>query len=262
MNVRKSSEISPSPNRRNSAFFSEECVSRSVTSGKCSVCFSIEWSQSVIIHDFGLYNCRISNSYEDIIWLLNKGVYMPSECCCMFALNPLLRIELIKQARSVDKWKPRRKLLTPCFHADILRGFLTVFNESSQELVEHLRNETKEEFTYISTPVTLTALDIIYGTMLGTSVEALKNNNAQYIIAMNKLTDIFMARIVKFWKWPNFIFDLTSGKEQKRLQKIIHDFTALPSAILGRTILGQRIHISSYIPLMPVGELTTYGDRI
>ncbi|GFT40932.1 hypothetical protein NPIL_194231, partial [Nephila pilipes] len=64
---------------------------------------------------------------------------------------------------SVEKWKPRRKLLTPCFHADILRGFLTVFNERSQELVEHLRKETKEEFTYIKTPITLTALDIIYG---------------------------------------------------------------------------------------------------
>ncbi|GFS78874.1 hypothetical protein NPIL_479541 [Nephila pilipes] len=98
--------------------------------------------------------------------------------------------------------------------------------------------------------------------MLGTSVEALKNNNAQYIIAMNKLTDIFMARIIKFWEWPNFIFDLTTGKELKRLQKIIHDFTALPSAILGSTILEQCTDISSYILRMPVGELATYGERI
>ncbi|GFS74841.1 cytochrome P450 4C1 [Nephila pilipes] len=62
--------------------------------------------------------------------------------------------------------------------------------------------------------------------MLGTSVESLKNNKAQYIIALNKILHIFKARIVKFWEWPKFIFDLTSGKEEKRLQKIIHDFPA------------------------------------
>ncbi|GFT18993.1 cytochrome P450 4V2, partial [Nephila pilipes] len=63
---------------------------------------------------------------------------------------------------SGDKWKQRRKLLKSCFHADVLRGFLTVFNERSQKLVEQLSKETEEEFTYIGTPVTLTTLDIIY----------------------------------------------------------------------------------------------------
>ncbi|GFS34470.1 cytochrome P450 4V2, partial [Nephila pilipes] len=74
-------------------------------------------------------------------------------------LKPLMGTGLLTS--SVDKWKPRRKQLTPCFHADILRGFLTVFNEHSQKLVENLRQETKKEFTYIGTPVTLSALDII-----------------------------------------------------------------------------------------------------
>ncbi|GFS75110.1 cytochrome P450 4c3 [Nephila pilipes] len=126
---------------------------------------------------------------EAVKQLLSKGNGANEKSWHYEFMKPFAGTGLITS--SVDKWKPRRKLLTPCFHADILRGFLTVFNERSQELVEHLRKETKEEFTYISTPVTLTTLDIIYGTMLGTSVEALKNNNEQYIISMKKDKDVF-----------------------------------------------------------------------
>ncbi|GBM58265.1 hypothetical protein AVEN_119316-1, partial [Araneus ventricosus] len=32
----------------------------------------------------------------------------------------------------VAKWKQRKKLLAPCFHSDVLRGFLSVFNEQSR----------------------------------------------------------------------------------------------------------------------------------
>ncbi|GFS32396.1 cytochrome P450 4V2 [Nephila pilipes] len=125
----------------------------------------------------------------------------------------------------VDKWKPRRKLLTPCFHSDILRGFLTTFNERSRALVEYLRQETKKEFSCIGTPVTLTALDIIYETMLGTSIGALENNGAQYMNAIQKLSHLEMARLVKFWEWNDFLFDFTSGREVKRLVKLLQDVT-------------------------------------
>ncbi|GFT15402.1 cytochrome P450 4V2 [Nephila pilipes] len=91
--------------------------------------------------------------------LLSKGTRANEKSWTYDFMKPLMGTGLVTS--SLDKWKGRRKLLTPCFHADILRGFLTVFNENSQKLVEHLRQETKKEFTYIGTPVTLTALDII-----------------------------------------------------------------------------------------------------
>ncbi|GBO31913.1 Cytochrome P450 4V2, partial [Araneus ventricosus] len=63
----------------------------------------------------------------------------------------------------VAKWKQRKKLLASCFHLDVLRGFLSVFNEQSRKLVEFFQEETTKDFTYIETPVTLTTLDIICG---------------------------------------------------------------------------------------------------
>ncbi|GFT15406.1 cytochrome P450 4V2 [Nephila pilipes] len=113
------------------------------------------------------YIWRIFNPYiifvkaEAVKQLLSKGTGANEKSWTYDVIKPILGTGLITS--SVDKWKPRRKLLTPCFHADILRGFLPVFNEHSQKFVEHLRQETKKEFTYIGTPVTLTALDIIYG---------------------------------------------------------------------------------------------------
>ncbi|GFQ76075.1 cytochrome P450 4c3 [Trichonephila clavata] len=127
--------------------------------------------------------------------------------------------------RSAEKWKPRRKLLTPCFHADILRGFLTVFNERSQKLVEHLGQETKKDFTDIGTPVTLATLGVILETMFGATIEALDNNSSKYITALERLADMYMSRNIKFWEWPDFIFDLTSGKQSKTLLRTVRETT-------------------------------------
>ncbi|PRD24635.1 UNVERIFIED_CONTAM: Cyp4c3 [Trichonephila clavipes] len=96
--------------------------------------------------------------------LLSKGTGANEKSQDYDVLKPLFGDGLA--TRSAEIWKPRRKLLTPCFHTDILRGFLTVFNERSQKLVEHLHQETKKDFTDISTSVTLTTLEIILGTAM------------------------------------------------------------------------------------------------
>ncbi|GFX53063.1 cytochrome P450 4c3 [Trichonephila clavipes] len=100
--------------------------------------------------------------------------------------------------RPIEKWKPRRKLLTPCFHSDILREYLKVFNECSQNLVKHLRKETKKEFTHIDPLLALTTMDIIY--------------------------NMSMSRHLKFWEWSNFIHNLTTGRKIKHRIKFIEDF--------------------------------------
>ncbi|GBM28366.1 Cytochrome P450 4c3 [Araneus ventricosus] len=86
--------------------------------------------------------------------------YMPF---VMIVKAKAVKVQLSVYYSDASKWKLRRKLLTPCFHSDILRGFLPVFNEYSQKFVEFLQEETKKEFTCIETPVTLLTLDIICG---------------------------------------------------------------------------------------------------
>ncbi|XP_035223416.1 cytochrome P450 4V2-like [Stegodyphus dumicola] len=79
------------------------------------------------------------------------------------------------------KWKSRRRLLTPSFHFDILKDFLSVFNEQSQIFVKLLEEETKKPWTDVIMPVTLCTLDIICETTLGVTIGAQQNSESQYV---------------------------------------------------------------------------------
>ncbi|GFQ85891.1 probable cytochrome P450 312a1 [Trichonephila clavata] len=110
----------------------------------------------------------------------------------------------------VEKWKPRRKSLNPCFHHDMLKRYLEVFNAYSQTLVNILKIETEKEFCDIRKPLAGVTLDIICETMLGFSVGAVNDPESQYIKAFERLTDIGTKRVFTFWLWPDTIFRFTS----------------------------------------------------
>lgn len=160
---------------------------------------------------------------EAVKQLLSKGTRANEKSWNYEYLKLMMGTGLVLS--SIEKWKPRRKMLTPCFHADILRGFLTVFNEHSQKLVEHLRQETNKEFTYVLTPVTLTVLHIIFETILGTTIDALHVNSSKYITAMDSVSEVYMKRNFKIWEWSDFIFNLTSGREARHHQKLLNEIT-------------------------------------
>uniref|UniRef100_T1J5A8 Cytochrome P450 n=1 Tax=Strigamia maritima TaxID=126957 RepID=T1J5A8_STRMM len=61
------------------------------------------------------------------------------------------------------KWQTRRKLLTPSFHFRILDGFIPVFNDHSNTLIEILTQNVKKTSIDIHFFVTLCTLDIICG---------------------------------------------------------------------------------------------------
>ncbi|KRY69402.1 Cytochrome P450 4V2 [Trichinella pseudospiralis] len=126
------------------------------------------------------------------------------------------------------KWRPRRKLLTPSFHYDILKDFIEVFNQQSKIMLKKLSdnldisNEGFNMYQYI----TLCALDIICETAMGRHVNAQKNSDSDYVRAIYKLNRIIHERQKKPHLWPNIIFRLFGkGKEQEECLKILHSFT-------------------------------------
>lgn len=46
--------------------------------------------------------------------------------------------------RRYDEWKPRRKLLTPTFHYDILKNFVHIFNSQSEIMVNLMLEKFEE----------------------------------------------------------------------------------------------------------------------
>ncbi|GIX66984.1 cytochrome P450 4V2 [Caerostris extrusa] len=101
-----------------------------------------------------------------------------------------------------SQWKERRKLLAPGFQNSILRGYLTVFNEHAQKLVEFLHEETGKEFTCVESPISLCSLDIVCETILGVKIGALQNEAREYVSSLRRLLDSTISRIWKFWQWP------------------------------------------------------------
>ncbi|GFS75096.1 cytochrome P450 4V2 [Nephila pilipes] len=140
-------------------------------------------------------------------------------------LKPVFGLGLVTSP--VSKWKVRRKLLTPCFHPEILRGFLTVFNERSLELVNILQQETKKDFTDPKKYLSNATLDIVCETMFGVSVGAQKTTDSKYVKAIQSLTEICMSRVYKPWQWPYCSFRISGAyREGLKSANLFFDFTA------------------------------------
>lgn len=126
-----------------------------------------------------------------------------------------------------EEWKPRRKLLTPTFHYDILRNFVHVFNSQSHILVDKLNKIIAEDNVIddIYKPVSLCALDIICETSMGQSVNA-QEKESDYLRAVLRINDIIQNRQKNPLLYPDFIFkNLPVGKEHKWALDVLHNFT-------------------------------------
>ncbi|XP_030047337.1 cytochrome P450 4V2 [Microcaecilia unicolor] len=125
-----------------------------------------------------------------------------------------------------EKWRSRRKMLTPTFHFAILSEFLEVMNEQSSVLVAKLKQHLDKGKFNCFMDVTLCALDIISETAMGKKIYAQSNSDSEYVQAVYNMSDIIHRRQRMPWLWADFIyFRLKSGKEHNRNIKILHMFT-------------------------------------
>ena len=90
-----------------------------------------------------------------------------------------------------NKWRHRRKLLTPTFHFNILEQFITVMNEQAQILsnvIEQKQQHTDgdEKFLNIVPLMTNATLDVISETAMGVKIQSQLNKNREYVDAVTR----------------------------------------------------------------------------
>ncbi|NXA34952.1 CP4V2 protein, partial [Eudromia elegans] len=125
-----------------------------------------------------------------------------------------------------NKWRTRRKMITPSFHFAILNDFLEVMNEQGSILVEKLEKHVDKEPFNVFIDVTLCALDIICETAMGRNVGAQENKDSEYVRAVYRMSDLIQQRQKSPWLWPDCLYMLfKEGKEHERNLQILHNFT-------------------------------------
>ena len=81
-----------------------------------------------------------------------------------------------------EKWKQRRRLITPSFHFTILQEFLDVMNEQSAVFVNKLKSQINlKQHVDVGKAITMCALDIICETAMGQTVNAQQDENSDYV---------------------------------------------------------------------------------
>ncbi|CAJ0586773.1 unnamed protein product, partial [Mesorhabditis spiculigera] len=126
-----------------------------------------------------------------------------------------------------DKWRTRRKMLTPAFHFRVLEDFLTTHDEQSKIFVEQLERfaETGESFD-IFPYVKRCALDIICETAMGSSVSAQTNPKHPYVVAVQRMNELIFMQQRMPWFWLKPIWYMSGyGFEADRQLEILLGFT-------------------------------------
>ncbi|XP_060071008.1 cytochrome P450 4A24-like [Ylistrum balloti] len=125
------------------------------------------------------------------------------------------------------KWERNRRLLTPAFHFDVLKPYVSIYNKVFDIFLDKLEKATSGgNSVEVYDPIGLATLD----TMLRCSVSydervQEQGSNHPYVDAMKKLTHISQERLLRPWLTWDFVFYLSPlGREFSRHTKYVHDF--------------------------------------
>lgn len=159
-------------------------------------------------------------------------------------------------------WRPRRKLLVPSFHFNILQAFVPVFDRKSKFLVRNIKSKLKETISNaedkrketgndnidVSTVVDITpvvtacTLDAICETIMGVSIDAQENPNNDYCQSVYIVGETFLERIIQPRYWLDTIFRFTElGKLYTYHLNKLHSFTRKVIAEKKREKLGPEV---------------------
>lgn len=101
------------------------------------------------------------------------------------------KIEIMCTFLTGNKWRTHRKMIAPTFHINILKSFISVFNQNSKKVVEKLRSEVGKTFDvhdYMSTAT----VDIL----LGIHFYSIANNHISFVYNYSLLNlDRFLERM-------------------------------------------------------------------
>lgn len=125
-------------------------------------------------------------------------------------------------------WKPRRKLLTPYFHAKLLKiDHYNVMKENTVKFIERFDKMDYNMSFDIYPMVVEFTLDVICKAAMGIDLNSQVYNNTEFVKATNKMSSLTINRMLSPWKWNNIVYNnyITDGIKSKAVIAKLHEFT-------------------------------------
>ncbi|NP_001349931.1 cytochrome P450 4C1-like [Halyomorpha halys] len=123
-----------------------------------------------------------------------------------------------------EKWRVRRKLLTPSFHFKILETSLESMCRNAEAFVSSLL-ATGGKPTEIQEIIRSSTLKIICETAMGVKLNAEDKQQNEFISATKTVIDGIVQRYLHFWLFPNFTYRLSKpGKMFFKGIDVLHTF--------------------------------------
>ncbi|GMR45220.1 hypothetical protein PMAYCL1PPCAC_15415, partial [Pristionchus mayeri] len=136
-----------------------------------------------------------------------------------------------------EKWRGRRKMLTPTFHFSMLMGYIDIMNSHVKVLLNVLENHCGKEFD-INPFLKQCTLDIICDAAMGKDLDSLHQPDQPYVKAISKIMHLGNKASMIPWLWHGFGRWLTGWqKEHDESVKIAHDFT--------KKVISERMELLS-----------------
>ncbi|KAJ8683825.1 hypothetical protein QAD02_019617 [Eretmocerus hayati] len=140
-------------------------------------------------------------------------------------LHPWLKRGLLTSTG--NKWRQRRKILTPAFHFSILKKYLTIVNEKGEKFMSELKLLDKEIEINLVPFCTDCTLNIICESAMGVNLEKMDDNLVKnYKKAVHDMGNVVIYRLPRPYitNWMmNFVGKM--GRLQKNAVNTLHRFT-------------------------------------
>ncbi|KAF6201759.1 hypothetical protein GE061_004154 [Apolygus lucorum] len=120
---------------------------------------------------------------------------------------------------SGDKWRMRRKLLTPSFHFEILQNSLECFKRNWKKAIDGMINSKDapmEPLGYLSSRT----LFIVNESAMGTVIEDTGASGREYLSALSRVVPTIKIRMVSIWMKSDFLFNSFSSLSKPYMRDI------------------------------------------
>ncbi|XP_053687146.1 uncharacterized protein LOC128736684 [Sabethes cyaneus] len=135
-----------------------------------------------------------------------------------------------------DKWKTRRRILSPAFHFNILNDFLLVFQEEANKLVNALEADAdRKREVVLQSIITRFTLNTICETAMGVKLDSYKDAD-RYRSKVYDVGELIVHRTMTPWLHGDGMYNFLGYLQPlERAIEPIHEFT--------RSIIGQKREI-------------------